>query len=423
MKKTSKTIQWIFTVVFGICALANGFHFSSLLLLLATILLMPIEPIRNFLKEKAKIKSGIAIALAIILFFIGILNSPLSDTPPDISDGSSISSTVSDTDSEDKVSSSEISSADDTVSKDSGTSSNTSSTASDNTVTSQTSSKEETVSSIGTGNATAVKPSDIPAYSGKPYAIVNNNIPNFSASELTQKGYEKYSPLDSLGRTQMAIASVGKDTMPAPSEERGSISSIKPSGWIQAKYTNVSGGWLYNRCHLIGWQLSAENANKSNLITGTKYLNINGMLPFENMVADYIKETGDHVAYRITPIYEGNNLLASGVQMEAYSIGDKGESICFNVYCYNVQPGVTINYATGASEGPTEEVVSSTPTPAPTPTPEPEVSTEQTTQMVWIPNSGSKYHSYSGCSNMKNPRQVSKEEAIRLDYEPCKKCW
>ena len=423
MKKTSKTIQWIFTAIFGMCALGNGFHFSTLILLLATILLMPIEPIRNFLKDKAKIKSGIAIALAIILFFIGILNSPLADTPPDVSDGSSISSTVSDTDSEDKVSSSEISSADDTVSKDSGTSSNTSSTASDNTVTSQTSSKEETVSSIGTGKATAVKPSDIPAYSGKPYAIVNNNIPNFSASELTQKGYEKYSPLDSLGRTQMAIASVGKDTMPAPSEERGSISSIKPSGWIQAKYTNVSGGWLYNRCHLIGWQLSAENANKSNLITGTKYLNINGMLPFENMVADYIKETGDHVAYRITPIYEGNNLLASGVQMEAYSIGDKGESICFNVYCYNVQPGVTINYATGASEGPTEEVVSSTPTPAPTPTPEPEVSTEQTTQMVWIPNSGSKYHSYSGCSNMKNPRQVSKEEAIRLDYEPCKKCW
>ena len=423
MKKTSKTIQWIFTAIFGMCALANGFHFSTLILLLATILLMPIEPIRNFLKDKAKIKSGIAIALAIILFFIGILNSPLSDTPPDISDGSSISSTVSDKDSENKVSSSEISSADDTVSKDSGTSSNTSSTASDNTVTSQTTSKEETVSSIGTGNATVVKPSDIPAYSGKPYAIVNNNIPNFSASELTQKGYEKYSPLDSLGRTQMAIASVGKDTMPAPSEERGSISSIKPSGWIQAKYTNVSGGWLYNRCHLIGWQLSAENANKSNLITGTKYLNINGMLPFENMVADYIKETGDHVAYRITPIYEGNNLLASGVQMEAYSIGDKGESICFNVYCYNVQPGVTIKYATGASEGPTEEVVSSTPTPAPTPTPEPEVSTEQTTQMVWIPNSGSKYHSYSGCSNMKNPRQVSKEEAIRLDYEPCKKCW
>ena len=156
------------------------------------------------------------------------------------------------------------------------------------------------------------------------------------------------------------------------------------------------------------------------------------MLPFENMVADYIKETGDHVAYRITPIYQGNNLLASGVQMEAYSIADKGESICFNVYCYNVQPGVTINYATGASTGPTEQTdsststttSSSTPTPVPTPEPEPEVSTEQTSQMVWIPtNGGTKYHSHSGCSNMKNPRQVSKEEAINLDYGQCKRCW
>lgn len=412
MKKTSKIIQWIFTAIFGICTLANGFHISTFLLLLATLMLMPIEPIRKFLKDKIKIKSGLAITLAVIIFFVGILTSPVSESSPDISDNSSVSSlTESDIGSKDEVTSSEVSS-------DASTTSNNSSSN-----VSSSNSEDEVSSSVGTGNATAVKPSDIPAYSGKPYAIINNNIPNFSASELTQKGYEKYSPLDSLGRTQMAVASVGKDTMPVPDEKRGDISKIKPSGWIQAKYTNVSGGWLYNRCHLIGWQLSAENANKSNLITGTKYLNINGMLPFENMVADYIEETGDHVAYRITPIYEGNNLLSSGVQMEAYSIGDKGESICFNVYCYNVQPGVTINYATGASNGPTEEEVSSTPTPAPTPDPEPEVSTEQTTQMVWIPNSGSKYHSYSGCSNMKNPRQVSKEEAVRLDYEPCKKCW
>ena len=432
MKKTSKIIQWIFTALFGICALGNGFHYSTLLLALSAVFLMPVAPVRNFIKNKLKIKNGLAITLAIILFFVGILSSPLADTPPDTSDGSSISSTVSDTNSKDEVLSSEISSVEETASKDSETSSITSSTVSDNTVTSQNSSKEETVSSVGAGSATAVKPSDVPSFSGKAYAIINNNIPNFSASELTQKGYEKYSPLDSLGRTGMAIASVGKDTMPAANEERGSISSIKPSGWIQAKYTNVSGGWLYNRCHLIGWQVSAENAHKGNLITGTKYLNIEGMLPFENMVADYIKETGDHVAYRITPIYQGNNLLASGVQMEAYSIADKGESICFNVYCYNVQPGVTINYATGASTGPTEQTdsststttSSSTPTPVPTPEPEPEVSTEQTSQMVWIPtNGGTKYHSHSGCSNMKNPRQVSKEEAINLDYGQCKRCW
>ena len=165
--------------------------------------------------------------------------------------------------------------------------------------------------------------SKIPTYSGKPYVVINNNQPSFSAGELTTTGYETYSNLDELGRCGMAIASVGKDTMPKAGEERGSISSIKPSGWQQATYDNISGKYLYNRCHLIGWQLSAENANRGNLITGTKYLNIEGMLPFENMVADYIKETGNHVAYRIVPIYEGNNLLASGVQMEAYSIEDQ----------------------------------------------------------------------------------------------------
>ncbi len=421
MKKTSKTVQWIFTAIFGICALANGFHYSTLLLLLATILLMPIEPIRDFLKDKAKIKSGIAIALASILFFIGILSSPSAAAPPDQYDNSSISSTVSDNKDSITETSSSDTSSDETLSKEQSSSSDTTS-----------SSQSQETSSVGTGTATAVNPLNIPEYSGKPYITINNNIPNFSASELTQKGYEKYSPLDSLGRTQLAIASVGKDTMPAPNEERGNISSIKPSGWIQAKYTNISGGWLYNRCHLIGWQLSAENANKSNLITGTKYLNISGMLPFENMVADYIKETGNHVAYRITPIYIGNNLLTSGVQMEAFSVEDKGEGICFNVYCYNVQPGVVINYTTGSSTGPTEQTNSSSsttdssvsaPKPNPTPAPEPEISSEETTDMVWIPNSGSKYHSHSGCSNMKNPRQVSREEAERLDYEPCKKCW
>ena len=274
-------------------------------------------------------------------------------------------------------------------------------------------------STVGTGSATAVDPSTLPAYSGTAYTIVNNNQPNFSASELTTKGYEKYSNLDSLGRCGVALASCGKEIMPSANEERGSISSIKPTGWIQKSYSGVSGGYLWNRCHLIGWQLSAENANRQNLITGTRYMNINGMLPFENMVADYIKETGNHVAYRITPIFEGRNLVCSGVQMEAYSIEDNGESICFNVYCYNVQPGITINYATGDSSGSSSETSSNS-------------TTEQTQSnnnqaasgdMVWIPNSGSKYHSRSGCSNMKNPRQVTKQEAENEGYEPCKKCW
>lgn len=158
--------------------------------------------------------------------------------------------------------------------------------------------------------------SQIPEYSGSPYVVINNNIPEFSEDELTTTAYEKYSKLDSLGRCGVAIASCGTEIM--PTGERGSISNVYPSGWVQVKYSGISGGYLYNRCHLLGWQLSGENANNKNLITGTRYFNTEGMLPFENMVADYIKETNNHVAYRVTPIYEGDNLVCSGVQMEAY---------------------------------------------------------------------------------------------------------
>jgi len=202
--------------------------------------------------------------------------------------------------------------------------------------------------SIGDDNSKAVL-SDIPEYSGRPYVVINGNVPSFNKYELTTKGYETYASLDSLGRCGGAVASCGKEIMPKANEERGSISSVKPSGWVQAQYDWVSGKYLYNRCHLIGWQLSAENANKRNLITGTRYMNTEGMLPFENMVADYIRETGNHVAYRITPIYDGNDLVATGVQMEAYSVEDDGEGICFNVFCYNIQPGIEIDYTTGKS--------------------------------------------------------------------------
>ena len=191
--------------------------------------------------------------------------------------------------------------------------------------------------------------SNIPAFSGTPHVEINDNKPIFSEAELTTTAYESYSPLDSLGRCQVAIASCGREIMPAKDEERGEINTVYPSGWKQAKYDCISGGWLYNRSHMIGWQLSAENANEKNLITGTRYMNVEGMLPFENIVADYIRETGNHVAYRITPIYQGDDLVCRGVQMEAYSIEDSGYGICFNVFCYNVQPGVTINYKTGES--------------------------------------------------------------------------
>lgn len=185
----------------------------------------------------------------------------------------------------------------------------------------------------------------IPEYTSEPYVMINENVPFFTESDFTEEAFETYSDLDELGRCGAAFANVGKETM--PTEERGQIGMIKPSGWQTVKYDCVDGKYLYNRCHLIGYQLSAENANEKNLITGTRYLNVSGMLPFENKVADYIKETGNHVLYRVTPIYQDNNLVASGVLMEAQSVED--DTIRFCVYCYNVQPGIQIDYATGKS--------------------------------------------------------------------------
>lgn len=189
----------------------------------------------------------------------------------------------------------------------------------------------------------------IPDFDGSAaYVIINDNNPFFTEEEIVSESYERYGELDGLGRCTVAIACVGIDIM--PTEERGSIGTVKPSGWQTVKYDFVSGKYLYNRCHLIGYQLTGENANKQNLITGTRYLNIEGMLPFEDMVADYVKETGNHVMYRVTPIFDGDNLLADGVLMEAWSVEDNGEGICFNIYAYNAQPGVIINYANGESQ-------------------------------------------------------------------------
>lgn len=188
---------------------------------------------------------------------------------------------------------------------------------------------------------------NVPAFSDDAYVVINDNEPEFSEDDLTNTAYEYYSELDALGRCGYAMACIGQELM--PTEERDSIGQIKPSGWQTVKYDFVDGKYLYNRCHLIGFQLTGENANEQNLITGTRYLNVEGMLPFENMVADYIKETGNHVLYRVTPIFDGENMVARGVQMEARSVEDNGDGICFNIYAYNNQPGVTIDYATGKS--------------------------------------------------------------------------
>lgn len=198
-------------------------------------------------------------------------------------------------------------------------------------------------------NSSSYDMSSIPEFNGKDaYVVLNNNKPNFTKEDMTTKSFEKYSKLDNLGRCGVAFANVGKDIM--PTEERGSIGQVKPSGWQTIKYDIVDGKYLYNRCHLIGYQLTGENANRENLVTGTRYLNIDGMLDFENDIADYVKKTGNHVLYRVTPIFQGSELVCRGVQMEALSVEDNGKGIKFNVFAYNAQPGVEIDYSTGKSK-------------------------------------------------------------------------
>lgn len=196
-------------------------------------------------------------------------------------------------------------------------------------------------------DGSVLSPDNPPEFGGEPYLVIENNEPDFTQEDYADESYEKYGDLDELGRCTAAIANIGTDLMPV--EERGNIGQVKPTGWHTVKYEDVDGKYLYNRCHLIGFQLTGENANEQNLITGTRYLNVEGMLPFENMVADYVKETGNHVLYRVTPVFEEDNLVASGVQMEAKSVEDEGEGICFNIYAFNSQPGIGIDYETGGS--------------------------------------------------------------------------
>lgn len=223
--------------------------------------------------------------------------------------------------------------------------------ADDNEGTEQSEHSKDNNEDTGTENSKSlykgVSYKDVPKYNGNPYVIIDDNEPSFKEKEITDASFEEYSSLDSYGRCQAATACVGRDIM--PTKKRDSIGQVKPSGWHTVKYDCVDGKYLYNRCHLIGYQLTGENANTKNLITGTRYMNVDGMLPFEDMIADYVKETDNHVMYRVTPIYKKKNLVASGVEMEAYSVEDNGEGISFHVYCYNVQPDIKIDYTTGES--------------------------------------------------------------------------
>ena len=276
--------------------------------------------------------------------------------------------------------------------------------------------------------------SDVPAYSGKAYISVNGNVPYFTAAELTTQSFETYSDLDSLGRCGVTYACIGKDLM--PTKERGSIGMVKPTGWHTVRYDDlVDGKYLYNRCHLISYQLTGENANTQNLITGTRYLNIEGMLPFENMVADYIQETNNHVLYRVTPIFEGNNLLANGVLMEGYSVEDKGAGVSYCVFAYNVQPGIEIDYATGESKlaDSAQQEEQKTATVTPTPSPEPEkqepVTGSEASQADYILNTNTKKFHYPTCSSVNDMKEKNKQEffgtrdeTIALGYSPCGRC-
>lgn len=281
---------------------------------------------------------------------------------------------------------------------------------------------------------------EIPAYSGTPYTEVNGNKPYFTEADLTTQSFEIYSELDSLGRCGVAYANVGQDLM--PTEPRGEIGAVKPTGWHLVKYDNVDGKYLYNRCHLIAYMLAAENANPQNLITGTRYLNVQGMLPFETKVCDYVKNTGNHVLYRVTPIFDGDNLLADGVLMEAYSVEDAGEGICFCVFAYNVQPGIGIDYATGdnwaESSGTYQSTAASVTVETPAPQPETDTAVQtspeslvpqESRQTTYVLNTNTMKFHYPTCSSVDDMKEKNKqiytgsrEEVINMGYVSCKRC-
>lgn len=253
----------------------------------------------------------------------------------------------------------------------------------------------------------------IPEYTAEASVEINGNVPFFAGEELTEESFEEYGQLDELGRCEAAVACVGQDLM--PTEKRGEIGSVKPSGWHTVKYSGlVDGNYLYNRCHLIGYQLSGENANEENLITGTRYMNVEGMLPYENEVAEYVDETGNHVMYRVTPLFEGDNLVASGVLMEAYSVEDEGAGVCFNTYCYNVQPGVDIDYETGESTLNREYASAG--------------KKKRKKEQYVINKNTARFHT-TDCSSISDISgqnrkffKGSREDLIAQGYEPCQRC-
>ena len=284
-----------------------------------------------------------------------------------------------------------------------------------------------------TNKNNAIQIDSIPAYSGAPYVEINGNVPFFTDADSTTDAFEIYSDHDSMGRCGVAYANICKELM--PTEKRGEIGAVRPSGWHTVKYAGIDGNYLYNRCHLIGYQLAGENANEKNLITGTRYLNVDGMLPFEDRVDNYVDSTAHHVLYRVTPVFDGNNLLASGVLMEAKSVEDNNLQFC--VYCYNVQPGVTISYADGSSSGPeftgsvkigtgnaaaavgsgsSQQVQQITPTA-------PQQAADANDPIVYWTQNGKSYHSTSKCSTLSRSKNIFSGPLSQCPKkDPCDRC-
>lgn len=268
---------------------------------------------------------------------------------------------------------------------------------------------KENAQAASTSTTALLSADEVPEYDTQPYVEINGNKPNFDTSKYSE-AFESYGELDELGRCTTCFANISKELM--PTQERGAIGSIKPTGWHTVKYDCVDGKYLYNRCHLIGYQLTAENANEKNLITGTRYMNVEGMLPFEERVAEYVKASGNHVLYRVTPIFRGSELVARGVQIEAQSLEDNGIGVCFNVYCYNVQPEIEIDYATGDSSyiGTKE-------------------ANDNGEKQTYIVNTSTRKFHKESCENAQSIKPDNKktytgyrESLIKNGYSPCSKC-
>ena len=429
--------NWCFSIFCILTLWVYGFDIGSILTFLIGIISLPIKPLRKIWDTiLGKVKWLRPIILGVLFVIaIGLIPQEKIDANNKIDIETTLNEETSETkttekneisDTEEKSSEEVTTTQEETTEQEELTTQEIESKQEETTTQEVENEKEETTTQGQNLTENDVDLADIPSYSGQSYVTINNNNPYFTDEELGTTAYEFYSDLDSLGRCGVVYACIGKEIM--PTEERGKIGMVKPSGWHTDKYDSVDGKYLYNRCHLIGYQLTGENANISNLITGTRSMNVDGMLPFENMVADYVSETGNHVMYRVTPMYEGNNLLASGVLMEAKSVEDKGEGILFNVFVYNAQHGVEIDYKDGSSYL-VEELTTETPTTKQEQTTQQQIiettTAENNNTYVWISETGSKYHSINHCGRM-NPNkayQLALDVAISYGYTPCSKCY